>query len=178
MRTFMVMGLAALAVLLGAATIPQTQHKVAYLNASRILQDAPGAADARTAIQKEEQTLQQRVQALEDSMTKMLQQYNARRQTMTADARQREEDRLSAVETEMQATAQRLGLESNQRRQEIMQPVLDRVDDVIEAIRKEQGYAIIFDVTSRAIASADTTLDLTQQVLTRLRGSGSGGGRQ
>jgi outer membrane protein len=178
MRTFMVMSLAAVAVLLGAATIPQVQHKVAYLNASRILQDAPGAADARTAVQQEEQALQQKVKLLEDSITKMVQQYDARRQTMTADARRREEERLSAVETEMQATAQRLNLESNQRKQEIMQPVLNRVDDVIEAIRKEHGYAIIFDVTSRAIASADTTLDLTQQVLTRLRGSsGTGGGR-
>jgi Skp family chaperone for outer membrane proteins len=50
---------------------------------------------------------------------------------------------------------------------------MDRVEQVIETIRKEGGYAIIFDVASSAMISADSTLDLTTQVITRLKASES-----
>ena len=46
---------------------------------------------------------------------------------------------------------------------------MDRITEVIEAIREEGNYALILDVAAGSIISADPALDLTQQVITRLQ---------
>ena len=74
---------------------------------------------------------------------------------------------------------QELELQLNQRQQELLQPVNDRITAVIEEIRVEGNYAIILDAASAAIVAADPALDLTQEVLTRLQAAdtpGPGGG--
>jgi Skp family chaperone for outer membrane proteins len=71
----------------------------------------------------------------------------------------------------MSARVNTINVEADTRGQEIMKPAMDKVDAAIDALRKEGGYAIIFDAGRGAMVSADTTLDLTKQVLARLRGS-------
>jgi Skp family chaperone for outer membrane proteins len=46
---------------------------------------------------------------------------------------------------------------------------------VIEQVREEGSYALIFDTASRAIIAADPALDLTEEVLRRLQQIASGG---
>ncbi len=66
---------------------------------------------------------------------------------------------------------QRLGEIDQQaqvRQAELIQPVMDRITTVIESIREEGGYSLIFDVAAQGIISADPSLDLTQEVIRRL----------
>jgi len=46
--------------------------------------------------------------------------------------------------------------------------------EVIEAVRKEGNYLMVFDVSGQAnqIVAADTSLDLTQRVIDRLKQAG------
>jgi outer membrane protein len=73
----------------------------------------------------------------------------------------------------MQAQAEQLEIEANRKQSDLMKPVMDKVEQAIEAVRKEGGYAIIFDASNGAMVSADSTLDLTTQVIARLKGSSS-----
>jgi Skp family chaperone for outer membrane proteins len=50
-----------------------------------------------------------------------------------------------------------------------MEPIMMRVEQVIGEVRQAEGFAIVFDVASEAIISADPALDLTNMVITRLR---------
>jgi outer membrane protein len=157
-----------------AGAVPATaQQKVAYLDSRRILQEAPGAQEARTAIEQEMRAFQQRLTALQDSAQKVLTDYQQRSLTMSPDARRTEEQKISARQRELEAQAEQLQLEANQKQSDLMQPVMTRVEDAIEAVRREGGYAIIFDAASGSFVSADTTLDLTTQVINRLRASGA-----
>lgn len=51
---------------------------------------------------------------------------------------------------------------------------MQRIEEAISAVRQEGGFAMLFDAATDAIVSADTTLDMTERVLARLRQQGSG----
>ena len=60
-----------------------------------------------------------------------------------------------------------------QRQAELIQPIMEEVTSVIEALREEGNYSLILDAGAGSIISADPSLDLTQEVISRLE-SGSG----
>jgi outer membrane protein len=175
MRVRLVLGMVAVGLLAVAApaTAQQAQQKFAYLDSRRILQEAPGAQEARTAIEQEMRSFQQRLESLQDSLQKVIEDYQSRSLTLAPDVRRSEEQRIAAKQRELEAQAEQLRLDANRKQNDLMQPVMDRVEQAIETVRKEGGYAMVFDAASGAFVSADTTLDLTTQVINRLKAGGS-----
>jgi Skp family chaperone for outer membrane proteins len=60
------------------------------------------------------------------------------------------------------------------RQAQLVKPIMERVQSVIETIRTEEGYSMIFDVGSQVsvVVAADKKLDLTDRVLARLKSQG------
>lgn len=58
-------------------------------------------------------------------------------------------------------------MELDRRRAELLEPIVVRVNEVIEEIRAERSYSIVLDVAAGVVA-ADTSLDITTAVLERL----------
>ena len=75
------------------------------------------------------------------------------------------EQRLSEIDQQAQI-----------RQAELIQPVMDRITTVIETLREEGSYSLIFDVAAQGIISADPSLDLTQEVIRRLTATTPPGG--
>ena len=162
---------------IGAAASPAAAQaqKIAYLNSQAIIAETPGAVEAQTQIQQEMQRLQQRLQVLDDSNAIIIQDYQRQSVLLSPEEKKRREDAIRAKQQGWQQRAQILQQEAQTRQQEIMQPIMSRVEEVIEAVRREGGYAIIFDTESTAIVSADTTLDLTSSIIARLKAQANGG---
>jgi outer membrane protein len=161
---------------IGAAAAPAAAQvqKIAYLNSQAIIAETPGAVEAQTQIQQEGQRLQQRIQAFQDSMNTLVADYQRQSVLLSPEEKKRREEALGAKEQSFAQRAQILQQEAQTRQQEIMQPIMRRVEEVIEAVRSEGGYAIIFDTESAAIVSADTTLDLTNAIIARLKAQANG----
>jgi outer membrane protein len=161
---------------IGAAASPAAAQaqKIAYLNSQAIIAETPGAVEAQTQIQQEGQRLQQRIQAFQDSMNTLFADYQRQSVLLSPEEKKRREEALGAKEQSFAQRAQILQQEAQTRQQEIMQPIMRRVEEVIEAVRSEGGYAIIFDTESAAIVSADTTLDLTNAIIARLKAQANG----
>jgi outer membrane protein len=54
------------------------------------------------------------------------------------------------------------------RNKELTQPIVDKINRVIEKIAQDQGYSMVFDVANANIVYANKTLDITELVLTAL----------
>jgi ATP-dependent RNA circularization protein (DNA/RNA ligase family) len=74
--------------------------------------------------------------------------------------------------------AEELQQQAGRRQQELMEPIMQRVEQVISEVRQAEGFAIVFDVASEAIVSADPSLDLTTRVIARLRAAPAARGRR
>ena len=64
-----------------------------------------------------------------------------------------------------------LFLRMQTRQADLVRPIMEQVQKVIETIRAEDGYSMILDVGSQAsvVVAADKKLDLTDRILARLK---------
>lgn len=157
----------ALAWALPASSEAQTL-KIGYINSQQILASSPEAASAQQQFDQEMQTFQAEVQQLETEITGMQQRLEQQQLTLSPEAKASREQQLQAKVTEYQTRTTQLQQLADQRRNELIQPVMDRITVVIESIREEGQYSLILDVAAGSIISADSTLDLTPEVLRRL----------
>jgi outer membrane protein len=181
MRTFVLTGalIAAGVVVLGitAQSAPPTTTaaaanglKIGYINSERLVREAPGAAEAQTTMQREAKKIEADLELLQDSVENLIADYNQKQVMLSPDAKKKQQDAITAKRTTLQQRSAAAQQQMENRQRQLIQPIMDRINKVIDDVRKEQGFALIFNAPG-AIVSADTTLDLTSAVLTRLKGS-------
>jgi outer membrane protein len=147
----------------------QAPTKIGYIDTRRVLQEAPGAQEARTTLERDMQGFQNQMKIMQDSLQAMMTDYQQRQSVMSADARQRREQEIITKRTGWEQRAEELQNQAARRQQEVMEPIMQRVEEIISQVRQTEGFAIVFDVASEAIVSADPSLDLTTKVIERMR---------
>lgn len=153
----------------GSPAFAQAAAKLGYINSQAIIAQAPGAAEAQQAFEKDMAGFRTELQKLEQELKTMMDEYQQKQVMLSPEARQQQQQ---AIQQKQQQYMQRQGeLEQRaaQRQAELVEPIMARIEQVIDAIRKEGGYALIFDVAEGGIVAADPSLDLTGQVLERLK---------
>ena len=147
--------------------------KIAYIDSRRLLQEAPGAQEARAQIQQEANAFQAQVQVLQDSLDAMIADYQRKSVLLSPDEKKKQEDAIVARRNAYDQRMNGLQNQSQQKQNDLMAPVMNKIQDVLDAIRTEEGIAIIFDA-AQGIVSADSTLDKTATVLARMKASAGG----
>lgn len=176
MRKTYLMALAALVMTAGPAMAQSAPSKIAFVNSQKILQDAPGAAEIRTTIEREANKHRADLALADDSLKNLISAYEKRQLVLSADARTKEEQTIRQRQQALQQRAQSLENEMVKRQNDLAKPLMDRINTVLETLRKEGGYTIILDASSGGIVSADPAADLTETVLTRLKATASAPG--
>jgi outer membrane protein len=166
--------IAVVAVLLVAAgatpAYAQAPLKLGYINAQQILTTAPGREAAERQFESEVGAFRQQIQRMDDSLRVMGEAFQREQATMTPAVRQQRTQALEATEEAFQQRAAQLNQQMQQRQAELVRPIMDQLNRVLDEIRRADGYAFIFDVSStgQAIVAADTALNLTDRVIARL----------
>ena len=168
------LALLALAFLLPAGAVEAQTLKIAYINSQEILMNAPGAEEAQARFDEEMASYQQEISQLETELQNMETALQQQSLTLSPEAKANREQALQAKFQEYQQRSQQLQEMANQRRAALIQPVMDEITAVIETIREEGAYSLILDAAAGSIVSADPSLDLTQEVITRLQTSETG----
>lgn len=174
MRKMFLMALAGLAlttVTAGAADAQTAGTKIGFVNSQKIIAEAPGAAEVRTTIEKEMNKHRADLALADDSLKNMVQAYEKKQLVLSTDARSKEEASLRTRQQALQKRAQDLEDVMVKRQQELAKPIMDRINTVLQDMRKEGGYVLILDAASGGIVSADPAADLTDAVLAKLKAS-------
>ena len=163
----------ALALMTAAASVGHAQAgtKIAYVNTAALLQNAPGREAAEATLQRESQGFQAQLQKMSDSLNTMITKYQKAEPTLSATAKETQTKSIQALETELQAKQLQLQQQFAARQTELMAPIRESVMKVLDDIRVEDGFAIIFasDPQQSVVLSADKNLDITERVVARLR---------
>lgn len=157
-----------------AAPATAAPAKIAYINSAALLQQAPGRAEAEAQFEREVGVYRQQIQRMDDSLRTMVVAFD--RDAPKLDSAVRESRRRSIGQREVEYQTRARGLDSTMqaRQAQLVKPIMERVQSVIEAIRTEDGYSMIFDVGAQTsvVVAADKRLDLTERVLARLKSQG------
>ncbi|MBI4419680.1 MAG: OmpH family outer membrane protein [Gemmatimonadetes bacterium] len=149
--------------------------RVAWLDLQQVLKGAPGYAAAESTFTKEMKAFQAEVEKLQQQFDSTLNEYQKQQVVLSPSAKQTKETQLRQMQQTLQQRAGDLQTKAQQREQELVRPIEDRVRGVIEGVRAERNIAIIFDVSPQAqssIIAADKSLDLTATILQRLKAGG------
>ncbi len=152
-----------------APTAPVT--KIGFINSQKIIASAPGRDEAEAQFRKEMAGYQAQVQKLQDSLKTIIDTYTKQEPTMSAVARDGKQREIQAKEADYQNRVRQLETQAQQREGELVRPIMDQINKIIEAMRAEDGYSMIFDVASNggSVVAADPALELTDRVIARLK---------
>jgi len=98
----------------------------------------------------------------------MVAQYQQQQVMLSPEARTQRQQEINQKRMDFQQRTAELEQAAQRRQQELLQPIYDSVRNVLETVRQEEQYTMIFDVAAGALIAADTTLNITSQVLQRL----------
>lgn len=172
MRSSVRAALIAVTTMAFAAVPSQAQAvKIGYINSAQLLAQAPGRAEAEAQFDREVVAYRAQLQRMNDSLNTLAAAFDKDAAALDSATRQRRGKAVREKETEYQARARSLDSTMQTRQAELVRPIMERVQTVIEAIRAEDGYSVIFDVGSQAsvVVAADKKLDITDRVLARLK---------
>ncbi|MDZ4388222.1 MAG: OmpH family outer membrane protein [Gemmatimonadales bacterium] len=149
----------------------------AFVNIRAVLAQAPGYAQAESTWVREVEGYRVEIGKMQDSLNTAVAKFEESSVMLSASNRATERKKLEDLEAGLRAREQELQAQAGQRRQELLDPVEERVVSIVEGVRAEGNYSMIFDVSSQAssIVAADKSRDITARVIERLKASGPAG---
>lgn len=164
----------ALALTICGAMAAQAQVKIGYIKSQTILANAPGREAAESQFEKEMATYRAQVQRMGDSLNALIADYNKQEVSLSPQAKETRQKDIRTKEEEYQRRTQELQTQVRQREAELVRPIMEQINKVIDELRADEGYTMIFDAENQAgvVVAADKNLDLTDKVLARLRAAG------
>ena len=153
-----------------AAAAAATGLKIAYLNSRAILAQTPGYAVAETTFARELASSRAEVAKLQQSLDSAANDFETSSVLLSPSVKAERQRQLLAQQQTVQQRQTDLQGRMEQRERELLEPLQSRVQAVVEGVRAEMNYAIIFDVAAMggAMVAADRSLDITQIVIQRL----------
>lgn len=159
-----------------ASVQAQAGGGVAFVYMRAVLQQTPGYAQAESTWVAEFEGYRNEILKLQDDLNTAVTKFEESSVMLSASNRATERKKLEDMETAMRARETELQQRAQTRRQALLDPIEERVMSVVEGVRAEGNYAIVFDVSNQAsaIIAADKTKDLTVKVIDRLKASAGG----
>ena len=146
--------------------------KVAYVQTSLLLEQAPGRAEAEAQFEKETGGYRDQIKRMSDSLDALISGFQKRQASLATAARDAQAKDIQSKQAEYQRRTQELEQKAQGRQNELVQPILDKVKAAIEEVRAEGGYAMIFNADQGSpIVAVDKSLNVTDKVLSKLKGT-------
>jgi outer membrane protein len=181
MKLFVRSTVAVLALMLasGGALAAQQGPTVVFLDSERIGQQATALQQARQRLQQEITDLETRAEAelapLQEELQRLAQTFQQQQATMSPERRQQQQQQLIQRQQELQQRGASFDQQAQAKQAEILGPAYERVNAVINQVRRDRGYTFILDIAAGGVIAADPNLDITNEVVRLLNAQGTTG---
>ena len=137
---------------IGIQTAVMAQVKIGYTNVEAIIANMPDSKNVQKQLETYEKKLSANLKIKDDYVKQKYQEYMDLRErgTMAADEQQRREAELLKLDEEVQKMAADAEESLLTKQMELMEPVLEKVQNAINAVAKAQGFTYILNQTTSA----------------------------
>lgn len=148
-------------------------QRIAYVDVNLILESIQEYQDAQTELDRVAATWRQDIAQEYDKIKAMYNRYQAEQVLMSDEARKAKEDEIMNKEQQVrEMQKEKFGAEGElfKMRQELVQPIQQKVYAAIELYAGDKGYDFIFDKGGNAgILFASARYDVTAEILEQLK---------
>lgn len=149
-------------------------QRIAFIRSRTILDSTPGYTAAESTFAREFQGMRDEVQKLQQQLDSAVQAFDQASIALSPAAKDAKRRDLQGMQERMNQRSSELDSRARARNQELLGPFQSRINTIIQGIRAEGNYAVIFDADAQnnGIVAADLALDLTSKVIARVRQAG------
>ena len=156
------------------STLVFADVKIGYIDSNEIMTKFEEVRQVQVSLEKEQRKLQAEMENLIQQLDSLKQEYERQRLLMSDSRRQEKEQELVRSEQKIQKfQMDKFGPEGEiyRKQNQLLKPVLAKVDEAIQAVGKRQQYDYIMDAVGGAIVYALDSNNLTEDVIEELRKS-------
>ena len=156
------------------ATANAAAQRIAFIRSRAILDSTPGYSAAESTFAREFQGMRDEVQKLQQQLDSAVQAFDQASIALSPAAKDAKRRDLQQMQERMNQRSGELDSRARARNQELLGPFQARINTIIQGMRAEGNYALIFDADAQnnGIVAADLALDLTSRVIARVRQAG------
>lgn len=145
-------------------------QKFGYLNSAALLSEMTQVKEADANLDALQKQLQKKGQQMVEALQAKYQELSRKEKDgeLAPKAVQDEATKLKAEEEKIQAFEQDMQKQIADKREQLLSPILDRVNKAIADVSKEKGYTFVFDASSQVLLYAEPGLDLMADVKVKL----------
>ncbi len=159
------------AVILSAATGVSAQNlKFGHINVQELIAGLPIKIAADKQLQSEAQKLQDQLKVMSEELDRKYSDYMTQRDSLSELIRSTREKEIQDYDTRIQ-NFNRLAQQSiSKKEQELLQPIVEKVQKAIDEVGKEQGFIYIFDISSQVVLyHSEESVDCSDMVVAKLQ---------
>jgi len=149
----------------------QSTTKIGYTDIDYILGAMPEAKEIESELSEYSKQYEKQLQAKMTEFQTKLQDYQQNGQNMLPEIRADREQELQSMQQSIQQFEQKAQNNIQKKQVELLQPVYDKIQNAIDAVRKENGYDYILSARQGMISiilSADEKYDVSKLVFNKL----------
>ena len=144
-------------------------QKLAYVDTSVISESMPEAAKIQQDLQAYYAELQQEYQTMALELQNKYKDYQANEATMAPILRETKQKELMDLQARIQEFEGSAETAMNEKRMELMKPLLEKVQDAINKVGKEKGLTYVIDKALGVVVYiGDDAIDITADVKKKL----------
>lgn len=158
-------------ILAGLSTAGFSQ-KVGYLNSGMVMSAMPEVMAANSELEVFQKQYENRIKAMVEDYQKKGMELQRRIQAGEVAPKAQEEEiaKLQAEEEKIGALEQEMRQKINEKQEALVAPLIQRMQDGIDAIAKEEGLLYVLDASpgNGVLLYADPSLDVTEKVMAKM----------
>jgi outer membrane protein len=141
------------------------QSKIAIVDLQKVLNESEPGKRAKTNLDAVIKSKQAKIEEKGKQIEALKEDFQKKNTAMSEDAKKKNEEEIQRLIREYQRTAEDSKEEVRKKEIELTRGVVKDIHDIVEAVGKEEGYAVIFEKST--VAYSDPSVDITSKVINR-----------
>ena len=159
-----------LALLFAVCTVPAVAQKIGFVRGQLLLNAAPGINERKALLQRESQYFEAEVAKMTDSVQKMQRAYQEAEATLSPANRDTRRKAIEDQFAKFQKSTDSLREVAGRRQDDVLQPILDAVNKILETHRTEEGYTMIINLDDTpGVVAFDKNMDITDALVAKVK---------
>jgi outer membrane protein len=152
------------------ATSSMAQNlKFGHVNIQKLVAELPEKIEAAKKLQSEAQKLEQNLKVMNEELDTKYTDYMEKRDTLPELIRATKEKEIQEISQRLQNFQMLAQQNLQQQEQQLLQPIIEKVQKAIDEVGAENGFIYIFDISSQVVVyHSEKSVDVEEMVKAKL----------
>lgn len=145
--------------------------KLAYIDTDRVMMECSDTQEAQRQFQAEQQTWNDEIEAMDSEIQRLNNEYEQKQLILTESGKEEYKNKITELLTQRDQRVAEVFGEGGlamRKNEELLEPILTKLRDIIEDLSTEQNIDLVLDASTGGILYAVPKLDITEDVIDKM----------